>query len=114
MEKELFARPGEIIEAWSRQVDFERPTTVLRTARMEVLRLHLCRGVSVPTHEMLGEMTILCLQGCTFVMALGHQNELRSGQLLYLLVNEPFDLVAIEESALLITVLRGPEKTIGQ
>jgi quercetin dioxygenase-like cupin family protein len=66
-------------------------------------------GKRVPTYEAQGEITILCVQGRLMVEACSEVSELNSGQMLYLLVNEPFSLVGLEETSLLITVLRPRE-----
>lgn len=102
------ASPGDVIDAWSTWNDSEGVAYVLRTAHMEVMRLHLNAGARIPTHEAQGEITILCVQGRAGVTAIGRRHELNTGQLLYLLVQEPFELCGIEESSLLITVLRQP------
>ena len=103
--KPPLAQPGEVIDALSAWTDGEEKAVILRTREMEVLRLHLARGAQIPTHEAQGEVTILCVQGRTLVTALGNQHELNSGQMLYLLIHEPFELFGLEESSLLITVL---------
>uniref|UniRef100_A0A7C2P7A3 Cupin domain-containing protein n=1 Tax=Schlesneria paludicola TaxID=360056 RepID=A0A7C2P7A3_9PLAN len=70
------------------------------------MRLHVNAGTHVPTYEAQGEMTILCVQGRVSVEFASSSSDLSSGQLLYLLTNEPFSLFGQEESSLLITVLR--------
>ncbi len=100
------AQPGQIVDAWSAWKDAESKAVILRTAHMEILRLHLNSDVRIPTHEAQGEITILCLEGRVEVEALGERRELNGGQLLYLLVREPFQLHAQQESSLLITILR--------
>lgn len=112
------AVPGQIVDVWSAWSDGEERAVVLRTREMEVLRLHLARGSNIPTHESQGQMIILCVQGRVRVNAQGQSYELNSGQLLYLLVHEPFDLFGLEESSLLLTVLTSrevdAEELIGQ
>lgn len=103
--KPPLARPGEVIDALSSWTDGEEKSILLRTREMEVLRLHLARGARIPTHEAQGEVMILCIQGHTRVTAQGNQHELNSGQMLCLLIHEPFELFGLEESSLLITVL---------
>jgi quercetin dioxygenase-like cupin family protein len=109
------AQPGQIVDAWSAWRDAEAKAVILRTAHMEILRLHLNSDVRIPTHEAQGEITILCLQGRVEVAALGERRELNGGQLMYLLVREPFELHAREEASLLITILRqdAEERLIG-
>ena len=100
------AQPGQIVDVWSTWKDAEAKAVVLRTAHMEMMRLHLAAEARIPTHEAQGEITVLCLQGRVEVDAMGERRELNGGQLLYLLVREPFELHGLEESSLLITILR--------
>ncbi len=109
------SKPGQVVDAWSTRSDAEPKAVVLRTMHMEVMRLHLNRGAHFPTYEAQGEMTILCLQGRALVHALGCRHELHSGQLLYLLIREPFELYGLEESSLLITIIcEGLGELIGE
>jgi quercetin dioxygenase-like cupin family protein len=103
------AKPGEVIDAWPAWTDDEAMAVVLRTERIEVLRLHIPAGAHVPVHEASGESTIFCLQGRVVVGALQGRHELNTGQLLYLLINEPFELFGQEESSLLITTVSHAE-----
>lgn len=105
------AKPGQIIDAWSTWDDRETSSVILRTGRMEVMRLHIDAGKRVPTHEVPGEMTLLCVQGRVTVETSAAPCELNSGQMLYLVSNEAFALVGREESSLLITVLRDANPT---
>jgi quercetin dioxygenase-like cupin family protein len=100
------SEPGQVIDAWSAWTDSEAATVILRTKNMEVMRLHLNSGARIPTYEAHGEVTILCVQGRVEVIALGATHELNTGQLLYLLIREPFTLAGLEESSLLVTVIR--------
>jgi hypothetical protein len=101
-----FAHPGQIVDVWSTWSDAEKKATLLRTIHMEIMRLHLNAGARIPTFRAQGGIVIHCLQGCVEVLTLGDQLHLKDGQLLYLLVEEPFELQAAEETSLLITVLR--------
>lgn len=113
MEQPL-AIPGQIVDTFANWSDGETSSAILQTGRMEVLRLHIGAGKHVPTYEAQGEIILFCVQGRVLVDALDERRELNSGQLLYLLVNEPFALHAAEETSMLITVLRPDGKpTIG-
>jgi len=98
--------PGQVIDAWPTKSDTDYKAVLLRTKHMEVMRMRLGAGARIPTHEAQGEITILCVQGRVEVAAWGCRHELNSGQLLYLLIREPFELAASEESSLLITIIR--------
>lgn len=105
------ATPGQVIDAWSTWTDGEVKSVILRTSLMEVMRLHIDAGKRVPTYEAQGEITVLCVQGRVTVEVGENSRELNSGQMLYLLVNEPFSLFGVEETSLLITVLRSQTAT---
>lgn len=114
----LNAMPGEVIDMFSSLADYERNSVVIHTRRMEISRLHLESGRRIPTYEAQGEAVILCVAGKVEVNAIDESHVLSAGQLLYLLLNEPFSLLAIEESSLLITVVPAvferPEVVIGR
>lgn len=113
----IIARPGEVVDIFSTWRDAEVNSVVIRTERMEVSRLHVAAGRRIPTYEAQGEVVILCVEGRVAVEALGRIHELQSGQLLDLLLNEPFGLQAHDESSLLITIvpasINAPLKGIG-
>jgi len=100
------ATPGQVVDVWSAWPDGETKSAILRTTHMEVMRLHVNADKRVPTYEAQGEITFFCVQGRVLVEACGNVRELNSGQMLYLLVNEPFSLLGLEETSLLITILR--------
>lgn len=106
MTKPPLAQPGQIVDAWATWKDSESKAAVLRTEHVEILRLHIEAGVRIPTYEAQGEIIIFCLQGRVLVSAMGQQRELNGGQLLYLLIHEPFELDGLEEASLFITILR--------
>ena len=111
---ESLSEPGQVIDAWSSWSDGEAIAIVLRTRRMEVMRLHLNSGARIPEYQAQGEVTILCVQGRVKVSALGQSHELNTGQLLYLLSQEAFELYGAEESSLLVTVIGFNDQLIGE
>jgi quercetin dioxygenase-like cupin family protein len=81
-------------------------TALLRTADLEVMRLVLPKGKSVPAHHVAGEITIQCLEGTVEVQAHDHTLVLTGGEMLYLAGNTPYALFAIENASVLMTILR--------
>ena len=86
-------------------------TALVRTEDFEVMRLVLQKGKSIPEHQLLGEMTLQCLEGTVEVQAQGSTHHLSAGQLLYLQPNAPYALFALEDASLLMTMLRKGEQS---
>lgn len=79
---------------------------LVRTDDFEVMRLILPQNKSVPAHYVEGELTLQGLEGTVEVQAHGKTQTLRQGDLLYLQGREPYALYALENSSLLMTMLR--------
>ena len=82
-----------------------RQSTLVKTSQVELIQLIVPAGRDVPTHEAQGELIVHCLQGKFSLFALGTAYELKSGQLLHLMIDEPFSIRAIEDSSLLVTIV---------
>lgn len=83
-------------------------TALVRTDDFEVMRMILPAGKSVPQHHVPGELTIQCLEGTVELQAHGQTLPMRGGELVYLEGNEPHALYALENSSILVTMLRKP------
>ncbi|MFO7907477.1 MAG: hypothetical protein ACQESR_08580 [Planctomycetota bacterium] len=97
---------GSVVEIHPSEGDFgaSQATTLVRTDRLEVIRLVVTPKKAVPTHEFQGESTIQCLRGRVVIGVPPHAAELNAGQLLHCSSNEPFSVKATEEALLLVTV----------
>lgn len=84
-------------------------TALVRTGDLEVMRLVLPKGKSVPEHQVPGEITFQCLEGIVEVQAHDKAQTLAAGELLYLEGNVPYALYALEDASMLMTMLRKPE-----
>lgn len=81
---------------------------LFKSRDLEVMRLVLLAGKSLPPHRVPGEITIQCIEGRIDVTAQGASHVLASGQLLYLQGNVLHGVTALEDSSALVTVaLRG-------
>jgi quercetin dioxygenase-like cupin family protein len=87
-------------------------TALVRTDDFELMRLVLTKGRTVPEHHVAGEITMQCLEGAVEVRAHGATHLLRPGQMMYLQGDEPHALHAIEDSSMLVTMLRKNEEQI--
>ena len=79
-------------------------TTLIKTDRLEVIRLVLPAEKEIPSHAVPGEITVQCLEGEVEFRAGGASQILSAGQLLYLQGNEPHSLQAILDSSVLVTI----------
>jgi len=86
----------------------ERQTVALfKTHELEVMRLVLPKGKSMPAHKVAGDITVQCLQGSIRFNSEGNAKVLVAGELLYLEGGVVHSLTAIEDAcALLHIVLR--------
>ncbi|HYD63004.1 MAG TPA: cupin domain-containing protein [Noviherbaspirillum sp.] len=100
--------PGELIDIRPLEDRFGDAASIAlaRTDDLEVMRVVMQKGKTIPTHSVPGELTLQCLEGTVEVQALGRTQPLLAGQMIYLLGNTPYALSASENSSLLMTVLR--------
>ena len=82
-----------------------RTLALFKSGELEVIRLILPAGKSLPPHEVPGEITIQCLEGRFEVTAGGHSHALQAGQLLYLPGGVLHSLVGIEDASGLVTIV---------
>lgn len=86
-----------------------KTSTLIKTKRLEVLRLVMPKGKELVTHTAPGEMTVQCLEGRVEFTARGEARELRAGDLQHMPPDEPHSVKGLEDSSLLLTILL-PEK----
>jgi quercetin dioxygenase-like cupin family protein len=100
-------QPGQTIDVAPLETCFEskRVTVLLKTEAVEIVRVFIPAGETVPTYESQGEVILHCLEGAVRLNARGTPRELKAGKLVCLVVHEPFSLRGVENSVLLLTVL---------
>jgi quercetin dioxygenase-like cupin family protein len=76
-----------------------------KTAHMELIRLQLQKGKSMPTHSVPGEITLQCLQGEIACEAHGRVTILRPTEMLFLAGGEPHAIKANQDCVALLTIL---------
>lgn len=84
-------------------------TALLKAHQMEVMRLVLQAGKSVPEHLVQGELTLQCLEGEVELRAHGKTQRLHAGEFVYLEGQVLYALQAMEHSSLLMTVVLLPD-----
>jgi quercetin dioxygenase-like cupin family protein len=82
----------------------EKTIALFKSQDLEVMRIVLKAGASLPPHKVPGEITIQCVEGEFLVSVDGTDRSLHTGQLLYLRGGVVHDLRAIHDSSALVTV----------
>ena len=73
----------------------QKTHALFKSDDLEVMRLVLLEGQSLPPHRVPGEITIQCIEGLLNVEADGRANSLASGQLLFLPAGQVLSLIHI-------------------
>ena len=82
--------------------------SLLRTGHLQLIKLVLPRGHTMPRHQVPGEITIQCLQGEVEIKTPSRGCLLRAGELVMLPGGEPHELQARADTQLLLTLLFAP------
>ncbi|MDI1239002.1 MAG: cupin domain-containing protein [Polaromonas sp.] len=82
--------------------------SLLKTGKLQLMRLVLAAGQNVPEHQVSGEITIHCLEGQAVVSTPGLSRTLGPGELMALPGGEPHALQATTDASLLVTILLNP------
>ena len=100
------AASGEVVDIRPLGEALQGTTTsaLIKTDRLEVLRLVLPAGKEIAEHRAPGEITVQCLEGAIEFEVHGATRELRAGHMLYVAAREPHALKAIEDSSVLVTI----------
>jgi len=100
------ALPGQIIDVrpLANSLSKGRTTALFKSIDLEVLRLVLLVGNTLPPHKVPGEITLQCIEGALEVTVEGTIHVLRAGQLLYLAGNALHSVTALEDASALVTI----------
>lgn len=100
------ALPGDSVDVapLGPRLSSAKTHALFKSADLEVIRLVLRAGKSLPSHKVPGELTIQCLEGALDVAVEGRSAVLRAGQLLYLAGGVPHSVRALEDASALITI----------
>lgn len=87
---------GKLLEA--------RTVALFKSEELEVMRLIVPAGKSVPSHQVKGEITVQCLEGEVAFTAEGKTQQMKAGQLLWLAGSVEHGLTAVRDASLLVTL----------
>lgn len=78
---------------------------LIKTAQLEVVRMTMPRGKTMPTHKVLGDITVQCLEG-SIAFSIGERvQNLHAGDMIFVAGDEMHALEALENASVLITIL---------
>ena len=78
---------------------------LLKTGQLELMRVVLAAGRSLPPHRVAGEITVHCIEGRVWLRADAGEHLLAAGDLVLLPGGDLHALEAVEDSSLLVTVV---------
>lgn len=100
-------KAGEVICVGPLGSDLEstQTATLVKTEDLQIVRLIIKAGKSLPNHTAPGILIVQCLEGRVIFKCLEKTHELTSGDLLHLPNAEPHAVECLETAALLLTII---------
>jgi quercetin dioxygenase-like cupin family protein len=100
------AASGELVRLRPRGESLTATPTMalVKSEQLEIMRMLLTAGRSVPEHQVNGELSMQCLEGAVEVMAHDRATVLEEGDMMFLTRNVPHALRAVKDSVLLMTI----------
>lgn len=101
------AQPGEIINVrpFGTGLTTAKTSTLLKTDKIEIIRLVMVKGKVLAEHKAPGEITVHCLEGRIAFTAIGRTRELTAGELVFLHAGEPHTVQCLEDASFLLTII---------
>jgi quercetin dioxygenase-like cupin family protein len=84
--------------------DEAKTSTLVKTNQLELIRLVLPAGKEISEHQVVGEITVQCLEGQVELTSNDVTRSLSAGQLVFLAGGHKHSLRALENSSLLLTI----------
>jgi len=83
----------------------QRTVALFKSDQLEVIRLVLAPGKSMPMHKVAGEITIQCVEGTLDIDVDGDSTLMQAGQLMFLLGEVPHSVTARTHASALVTIV---------
>ena len=101
------AAPGQLVDVQplGDQLSESRNVALFKTDELEVIRLVMPAGKTMPSHWVKGEIMIHCLEGAINLTAGGQTRKMMAGQLVWLEGGVDHALEAVQDSSLLLTIV---------
>lgn len=103
----IHAKEGQAIEVvpYGPDASERRTVALFKSEQLEVIRLVLAAGKSMPQHKVAGDITVQCLQGRIDIAWNGTSTALGPNQFMFLLGQMPHSIHAIEDAMALLTIV---------
>jgi len=100
------AKPGQPVDIGPLGTVLRQSAThaIVKTRSLEVIRLVLQDGQTLPSHAIRGESTLLCIEGAAELTVDGTARLLRANQFVLLPAQAPHTMQALEDTSLLWTI----------
>ena len=101
------AQPGQVIDLrpLGAALADTKTQTIVKTESLEVIRVVMAAGKTLPPHSVPGELTLQCLEGKVEFAVGETKYELTSGSFLYLEGSRKHALYALENSSILVAIV---------
>lgn len=101
------ANPGQIIDVrpLGSKISDSITETLVKTDRLEVIRLVVPAGKEIAPHKVSGHVTVQCLEGRIKFTTPAGIRELAAGQMLYLGAGDEHAVKGVEDASVLLTIL---------
>ena len=101
------AMSGELIDVRPLGFNLSNNTTraLYKSDHLELFRMVLAAGKTVPFHKVAGEITVQCLEGRIEFKLESSTQVMRQGDLLCLAGGRMHSITALESSSILVTIL---------
>ena len=101
------AQSGEAIHVapFGSELAQQRTVALFKSTQLEVMRLVLPAGKSMPAHKLSGEITIQCVEGELDIQVEGASTLLQAGELMFLAGEVPHSVTALQDASALVTVV---------
>lgn len=96
------------VRALRERLPTEPSAALFKSLDLEVMRLVLLSGRSLPPHKVPGEITIHCLEGVLSVDVDGGSARLEAGELMFLARGATHSVTALSDASALVTIALKP------
>lgn len=86
----------------------EKSSALFKSEDLSVHRMVLLAGQALPAHQVSGEVTIHCIEGCLEVDCAGTLKMLNVGEMLFLARNTVHAVQAVQDASALVTIVVKP------
>jgi quercetin dioxygenase-like cupin family protein len=100
------AQSGQVVNLspFAQSLPDERTTAIIKAEQLEVVRIVLAAGKTMPEHYVQGEITLLCLEGRITLHTPHGTRELGPADFIHLRRGAPHALTAVVDSSAVLTI----------